>query len=153
MAKVRKRFVCQACGSVSSRWQGQCADCAEWNTLVEDTSAVVTPFSARHDLRSGGRAVELVGLDADVVLPPRTGTGIKEFDRALGGGLVDGSARKRTRRNPRHSCATRTVTRVPYRTLVRSLSGRPAAWSAAAGRGDAPTGPNGPRSSMIRAPS
>src|SRR3546814_5244239 len=72
MAKVRKRFVCQACGSVSSRWQGQCADCAEWNTLVEDTSAVVTPFSARHDLRSGGRAVELVGLDADVVLPPRT---------------------------------------------------------------------------------
>src|SRR3546814_990900 len=78
MAKVRKRFVCQACGSVSSRWQGQCADCAEWNTLVEDTSAVVTPFSARHDLRSGGRAVELVGLDADVVLPPRTGTGIKE---------------------------------------------------------------------------
>src|SRR3546814_143273 len=86
MAKVRKRFVCQACGSVSSRWQGQCADCAEWNTLVEDTSAVVTPFSARHDLRSGGRAVELVGLDADVVLPPRTGTGIKEFDRALGAG-------------------------------------------------------------------
>ena len=92
MAKPRKRFVCQACGSVSGRWQGQCADCSEWNSLVEDTSAVVTPFSARHDLRSGGRAVELVGLDADVVLPPRMSTGIKEFDRALGGGLVAGSA-------------------------------------------------------------
>ncbi|PWG04000.1 DNA repair protein RadA [Sphingosinicella humi] len=92
MAKPRKRFVCQACGSVSNRWQGQCPDCAEWNTLVEDTTAVVTPFSARHDLRTGGRAVELVGLDADVALPPRTSTGIKELDRALGGGLVSGSA-------------------------------------------------------------
>ena len=53
---------------------------------------MVTPFSARHDLRTGGRAVELVGLDADIVLPPRTSTGIGEFDRALGGGFVPGSA-------------------------------------------------------------
>ena len=77
---------------MSPRWQGQCTDCAEWNTLVEDSSQVVTPFSARHDLRTGGRAVELVGLNADVTLPERMGTGIKEFDRALGGGLVAGSA-------------------------------------------------------------
>ncbi|HZG47694.1 MAG TPA: ATPase domain-containing protein, partial [Allosphingosinicella sp.] len=92
MAKPKRRYVCQACGSVSPRWQGQCTDCAEWNTLVEDSSQVVTPFSARHDLRTGGRAVELVGLNADVTLPERMGTGIKEFDRALGGGLVAGSA-------------------------------------------------------------
>ncbi len=92
MAKARKRYVCQACGSISSRWQGQCADCSEWNTLVEDAGAVVTPFSARHDLRSGGRRVELVGLNTDVVLPPRVSTGIREFDRAMGGGLVTGSA-------------------------------------------------------------
>jgi hypothetical protein len=43
-------------------------------------------------LRRGGRAVELVGLDAEVALPPRISTGIAEFDRALGGGLVAGSA-------------------------------------------------------------
>jgi DNA repair protein RadA/Sms len=92
MAKPRKRYVCQACGSVSSRWQGQCGDCSEWNSLVEETGAVVTAFSARHDLRSGGRAVALVGLDAEVELPPRASTGIAEFDRALGGGLVAGSA-------------------------------------------------------------
>jgi len=92
MAKTRKRYVCQACGSVSSRWQGQCSDCAEWNTLVEDTSAVVTPFSARHDLRSGGRRIALVGLDTAIALPERTSTAIAEFDRALGGGLVAGSA-------------------------------------------------------------
>jgi DNA repair protein RadA/Sms len=92
MAKLRKRYVCQACGSISSRWQGQCSDCSEWNSLVEDAGAVVTPFAARHDLRSGGRPVALVGLDAEVELPARTSTGIAEFDRALGGGLVAGSA-------------------------------------------------------------
>jgi DNA repair protein RadA/Sms len=92
MAKPRKRYVCQACGSVSSRWQGQCPDCAEWNSLVEETGGAVTAFSARHDLRSGGRAVALVGLDAEIELPPRASTGIAEFDRALGGGLVAGSA-------------------------------------------------------------
>jgi len=92
MAKPRKQFVCQACGGVSPRWQGQCPDCGDWNSLVEDAGAVVTPFSARHDLRSGGRRVELVGLDAEVALPPRASTGLAEFDRALGGGLVAGSA-------------------------------------------------------------
>ena len=76
MAKPRKRYVCQACGSVSSRWQGQCADCSEWNSLVEDSGAVVTPFSARHNLRSGGRPFELVGLDAEVALPERMSSGI-----------------------------------------------------------------------------
>ncbi|HWH18839.1 MAG TPA: DNA repair protein RadA [Allosphingosinicella sp.] len=92
MAKPRKRYVCQACGAVSSRWQGQCGDCSEWNSLVEDAGGVVTPFSARHDLRSGGRAVELVGLDSDIALPERMSSGIREFDRAVGGGFVSGSA-------------------------------------------------------------
>ena len=61
MPKLKKRYVCQLCGSVSPRWAGQCADCGEWNSLVEDAAGVVTPFSARHDLRGGGRRIELVG--------------------------------------------------------------------------------------------
>jgi len=92
MAKLKKRYVCQLCGSVSPRWAGQCADCGEWNSLVEDAAGVVTPFSAKHDLRGGGRRIELVGLDAETPLPQRLSTGIAEFDRALGGGLVAGSA-------------------------------------------------------------
>jgi DNA repair protein RadA/Sms len=91
MAKLQKRYICQLCGSASSKWQGQCVDCGEWNSLVEEASNV-TVFSARHDLRSGGRAVTLVGLDAETPLPARMQTGIAEFDRALGGGLVAGSA-------------------------------------------------------------
>jgi DNA repair protein RadA/Sms len=53
---------------------------------------VVTPFQARHNLQSGGRAISMSGLDADVPLPERIGTGIAELDRALGGGFVEGSA-------------------------------------------------------------
>jgi len=90
MAKAKKRYVCQACGSEASRWQGQCDDCGEWNTLAEEASATV--FEMKHHLRSGGRAVELSGLDSDIKLPDRASTGISEFDRALGGGLVPGSA-------------------------------------------------------------
>ncbi|WP_230770362.1 DNA repair protein RadA [Sphingomonas sp. Leaf4] len=92
MAKPQKRYVCQQCGSVTSKWAGQCVDCGEWNTLVEDAGAVVTPFSARHNLQSGGRAILLSGLDTDIALPDRLTTGIAELDRALGGGFVEGSA-------------------------------------------------------------
>jgi DNA repair protein RadA/Sms len=91
MAKPQKRYVCQACGGVATRWQGQCTDCGEWNSLVEEATNV-TVFSAKHNLRTGGRAITLVGLDADVPLPKRASTDIAEFDRALGGGLVPGSA-------------------------------------------------------------
>ena len=92
MAKPKIRYVCQACGSLSSRWQGQCADCSEWNSLVQETAAVSSIFSAKHNLRGGGRTIELVGLDSEVELPARFATGIAEFDRAIGGGIVPGSA-------------------------------------------------------------
>jgi DNA repair protein RadA/Sms len=90
MAKAKRRYVCQACGSEATRWQGQCADCGEWNTLAEEAGATV--FEMKHHLRSGGREVNLVGLDSEIKLPDRASTGIAEFDRALGGGLVAGSA-------------------------------------------------------------
>ena len=90
MAKPKRRYICQACGSVSHRWQGQCADCSEWNTLAEEAPATV--FSARHDLSSGGRAIAFEALDAPGEALVRRSTGLSEFDRALGGGLVPGSA-------------------------------------------------------------
>ncbi|HEY6868717.1 MAG TPA: DNA repair protein RadA, partial [Novosphingobium sp.] len=90
MAKPKRRFVCAACGSVATRWQGQCADCGEWNTLSEE--APQTVFSARHDLSSGGRPIAFEPLDRPGTTPRRRSTGLAEFDRALGGGLVPGSA-------------------------------------------------------------
>jgi DNA repair protein RadA/Sms len=60
--------------------------------MIEDAGAVVTPFALKHNLQSGGRAFELVGLDAAIALPERMNSGISELDRALGGGFVAGSA-------------------------------------------------------------
>ncbi|MGE4410379.1 MAG: DNA repair protein RadA [Sphingobium sp.] len=90
MAKAKRKFVCQQCGAISPRWQGQCDDCGGWNTLVEE--APETVFASKHDLQTGGRALVLSSLDSDIALPDREKTGISEFDRALGGGLVAGSA-------------------------------------------------------------
>ena len=90
MAKPKRRYICQACGSVTHRWQGQCADCLEWNTLAEE--APETVFSAKHDLSSGGRPIAFEALDAPGEVLKRRSTGLAEFDRALGGGLVPGSA-------------------------------------------------------------
>src|ERR671921_317532 len=92
MAKPKMRYTCQACGSVSHRWQGQCADCAEWNTLVQESAEVSSIFAARHNLQGGGRAIALVGLDTPAALPERLPSGLAEFDRAIGGGIVPGSA-------------------------------------------------------------
>ncbi len=90
MAKPKRRYVCSACGSVTHRWQGQCVDCSEWNTLSEEVPE--TTFSAKHDLSSGGRPLDFEPLDAPGAPLQRRSTGLAEFDRALGGGLVPGSA-------------------------------------------------------------
>ena len=92
MAKLKTRYVCQSCGSVASRWQGQCPDCSEWNTLVQEAAEVSSIFAAKHNLQGGGRSIQLVGLDSPVALPERLPSGIAEFDRAIGGGIVPGSA-------------------------------------------------------------
>src|SRR3989337_1718821 len=92
MAKPKSRYVCQACGSLTHRWQGQCADCAEWNTLVQEAAEVSNIFAAKHNLQGGGRTISLVGLDSPTALPERLPSGLAEFDRAVGGGIVPGSA-------------------------------------------------------------
>ena len=90
MAKPKRRYVCTECGSVTHRWQGQCADCLAWNTLVEEAGATV--FTAKHDLSAGGRMIAFEALDVPTAPLARQSTGIAEFDRALGGGVVPGSA-------------------------------------------------------------
>src|SRR4051812_17798971 len=92
MAKPKSRYVCQACGSISSRWQGQCADCAEWNTLVQEAAEVSNIFAAKHNLQGGGRVIPLIGLETPAALPERLPSGLAEFDRAVGGGIVAGSS-------------------------------------------------------------
>jgi DNA repair protein RadA/Sms len=90
MAKPKKRYICTECGSVQPRWQGQCDDCLQWNTLTEE--APETVFTAKHHLSGGGRVITFEALDAPTKPLVRRSTGIAEFDRALGGGIVPGSA-------------------------------------------------------------
>src|SRR5258708_3431078 len=92
MAKPKSRYTCQACGSVQHRWQGQCPDCAEWNTLVQESAEVSSIFAAKHNPRGGGSVIPLIGLETPAALPERLPSGLAEFDRAIGGGIVLGSA-------------------------------------------------------------
>ena len=93
MAKSRTQFVCQACGTVSSRWAGKCDACGEWNTLVEEGTAggIGSGPSALKSPRKG-RAVALTSLAGEIEDAPRIASGIGELDRATGGGFVRGSA-------------------------------------------------------------
>jgi DNA repair protein RadA/Sms len=90
MAKLKEVFVCQNCGAASPKWQGQCATCGEWNTLVGEAAP------AARGIKQGGaraaRADASTSLAAEAVVDtPRMATGSAELDRVLGGGLVLGS--------------------------------------------------------------
>lgn len=89
MAKPVARYVCQSCGAAYPKWAGRCDACGEWNTLVEEAVEARPGPVGR---ASTGRRVAFVGLQGTVAPPPRANTGIAEFDRVLGGGLVPASA-------------------------------------------------------------
>jgi DNA repair protein RadA/Sms len=89
MAKPVSRYVCQACGAVTSKWAGRCETCGEWNTIQEETVAARPGPAAKS---ASGRPVAFVGLSGSAEPPPRAPTGIAELDRVLGGGLVPASA-------------------------------------------------------------
>ena len=92
MARLKPQFVCQNCGAVSTRWQGRCDDCGEWNTLVEEAGATggVAAGPAARSLKKG-RVIALTTLAGSSVEAPRVQSGIAEFDRVTGGGFVRGS--------------------------------------------------------------
>jgi len=89
MAKIITKYVCQSCGYVSPRWVGKCPNCSEWNTFVEEAPS---PLKASRKPSGARSSVEPVSLDEiEREESPRLGTGIEEFDRVLGGGIVPGS--------------------------------------------------------------
>lgn len=92
MAKASQAFVCQACGAVTARWSGKCAACGEWNSIVEEATPPPGAPSLIAIKGGKGRAAIFEGLEAETLDAPRFPTGIAEFDRVLGGGLVPGSA-------------------------------------------------------------
>lgn len=90
MAKLKAVYRCQECGACAPKWFGQCPECQAWNTLVEEVVQVGPA--------TGAAAKALTDFSSEVASlkeaasenPPRSATGIAEFDRLLGGGLVPG---------------------------------------------------------------
>lgn len=110
MAKNKSSYVCQHCGAHFGKWAGQCTDCGEWNSLIEapnvsmphHNKSAAKPHANRATPRStaggaptgnySGTHSAVMPLNAvSVTLDTRMPTGISEFDRVLGGGLVAGS--------------------------------------------------------------
>ncbi|MGO1247546.1 MAG: DNA repair protein RadA [Oceanisphaera sp.] len=95
MAKSKTAFVCGECGAEFPRWQGQCSECKEWNTVTEIRLAPASGSSrnSRFSGYAGTQGNQVQTLD-EVSLSelPRINSGFTELDRVLGGGMVTGSA-------------------------------------------------------------
>ena len=85
--RAKATYACNECGGQSTKWQGQCPHCGAWNTLVEAVAARTGP----HRYAGGAKAAALVPLARiPAKEASRMPTGVAEFDRALGGGLIAG---------------------------------------------------------------
>lgn len=87
MAKAKQMYFCQECGYESAKWLGQCPSCRNWNTFVEEKIVV---GAGKHSAKTEAAAPTSI-LDITTSEDARTGTGMKELDRVLGGGIVKGS--------------------------------------------------------------
>ena len=87
MAKPKTLYTCTECGGQSPKWQGQCPHCGVWNTLVETVAA---PAPTRFDSVAGARSSVTPLAAVKPRASPRIATGLEEFDRVLGAGLVPG---------------------------------------------------------------
>jgi DNA repair protein RadA/Sms len=87
MAKIKSEFRCTECGWTTYKWVGQCGECQAWDTLTESTSAPKEVKAARISNNQIARPITQIPEDAQGHRP----TGVSEFDRVLGGGLVAGA--------------------------------------------------------------
>ena len=95
MAKTRTEYVCDQCGGTVAKWAGKCPHCGAWNSLkefkVQESSSAARFGSDKHRSRSIIEATQVVDLSqVEVEELPRIVTGLEEFDRVMGGGLVPG---------------------------------------------------------------
>ena len=89
MAKAKTIYVCTECGGQSPKWQGQCPGCQQWNTLVESVNEMAPSGGNRFGLiAEAGKLQRLSEVEARE--EARSPSGVSEFDRVLGGGLVPG---------------------------------------------------------------
>ncbi|WP_196138661.1 DNA repair protein RadA [Aliikangiella sp. G2MR2-5] len=91
MSKVKTQYVCTECGAVSPKWSGQCMECQQWNCLVEQVENKKPAQNARFAGYAGAQKQLQKLSEVKHEETARIPTGLGEFDRVLGGGLVAGS--------------------------------------------------------------
>ncbi len=89
MAKVRTKYVCQQCGYETARYMGKCPECGNWDTFVEETISKTNPSAASLLVENSQPPTLIKNITIGEEI--RLSTNISEFDRVLGGGLVQGS--------------------------------------------------------------
>lgn len=92
MAKSKTQYVCQSCGFESSKWMGQCPECENWNTFVEEVKS--DPKNQPQKISGKLHYIDSKPLkmsDIQGSEKQKMSTGVQELDRVLGGGIVDGS--------------------------------------------------------------
>ncbi len=90
MPKPSSHYHCQQCGGTQAKWSGQCDHCGAWDSLTEESIDSSTPAFTKGGERRG-HALTLTSLDKLGKEPARLSSGLEEFDRVLGGGLVPGA--------------------------------------------------------------
>ena len=88
MAKTRTIFICQECGHQVSKWLGKCPECNSWSSFSEERQLQPSLSKSR---RESGSSPPITINQVKTIQDNRVTTGIGEFDRVLGGGMVDGS--------------------------------------------------------------
>jgi DNA repair protein RadA/Sms len=91
MARDGAVYICQSCGASHTKWAGQCSACGAWNSLVEEITSR-PPGALAPTRASKTRGLNFETLESETAAPPRILTGVDEFDRVCGGGVVPGSA-------------------------------------------------------------
>ena len=91
MAKTKYKFVCQSCGYTTAKWLGRCPECGAWDSLVEEAEVATTRNSKSYLPTSSEKVKPRTIASVAQVKVERLATGIHEFDRVLGGGVVPGS--------------------------------------------------------------
>ena len=91
MARDGAVYICQSCGAAHLVWAGQCSACNAWNSLVEEVTSR-PPGALAPTKASKTRGLNFETLETETAAPPRIVTGVEEFDRVCGGGVVPGSA-------------------------------------------------------------
>lgn len=91
MAKKHTTFICQKCSFQTSKWMGKCPECGEWNSFEEEVTIDQKDLNRAHKRSALSTEIPKLIKDIEIEKEPRVKSGINEFDRVVGGGVVPGS--------------------------------------------------------------